>query len=264
MKSVTFELAAPIAVGATADIYDWRHGQVLKLYRREIPRAAGVRERRSTIALLNAGVRVPAVGELMEVNGRLALPMEKLSGAPLATRLVDAESGVLAGCVAAEVHAAMHARSERSLTPLREMFRKVIESGSLSQKARARVLGALEELPDGERICHGDFHAGNIIMADNGPVVIDCVLAHRGNPRADVTQTVVAMTEWLYSGLPEGSRQAVECFIDAYEQRYFEVSPEGHDEVAAWKPIVAAFRLSFPHRPSSEEPLMRMVERGAV
>jgi tRNA A-37 threonylcarbamoyl transferase component Bud32 len=264
MESVTLEIGPPIATGATADIHEWRNGQVLKLYRGGVPRAVGTREARITRALYEAGVRVPAVGELIEVNGRLGLPMEKLSGPTLASRLEDSESGTRAGSVAAEVHVAMHALTEGSLQTMRVQFRWVIERGSLSTQQKERVLSAMEALPDGDRICHGDFHAGNILMTESGPVVIDCPIAHRGNPRADVAQTCVAMTEWLYVGLPERQRRAIECFIEAYEWRYFELSPEGRDEVVAWKPIVAAVRMSSGHPPSSDEPLPRMIDAGLV
>ena len=262
MESVTLQLEPPIAHGATADLHDWRNARVLKLYRSGVPRSAGVREARITRALYDAGVRVPKVEDLVEVNGRLGLPMEKLHGAPLASRMVDSESGSLAGCVAAEAHVAMHARTQPSLQTMRVQFRWVIERGPLSAEQRSRVLQAMEALPDGDRICHGDFHAANIFMTDGGPVVIDCVVAHRGNPRADVAQTCVAMTEWLYFGLPESRQRAVEAFIESYEARYFDLSPECQDEVVAWKPIAAAVRLSSGHPPSSSEPLLRMIEDG--
>jgi Ser/Thr protein kinase RdoA (MazF antagonist) len=105
---------------------------------------------------------------------------------------------------------------------------RVIERGPLSAEQRSRVLHATEALPYGDRICHGDFHAANIFMTDGGPVVIDCVAAHRGSPCADVAQTCVAIK----------------------------------DEVAAWKPIAAAVRLSSGHPPSSSEPLLRIIEDG--
>jgi tRNA A-37 threonylcarbamoyl transferase component Bud32 len=260
MESVTLDLGRPIAMGATADIHDWRQEQVLKLYRGSVPRRLGEREARITRALHAAGVRVPAVGELVEVNGRLGLPMEKLSGPTLASRLRDSDSAARAGYVAAQVHVAMHTRTEESLQTMRVQFRWVIERGPLSTEQKARVLRAMETLPDGDRICHGDFHAGNIVLTDSGPVVIDCVVAHRGNPRADVAQTCVAMTEWLYIGLPERNVRAVKRFIESYQRRYFELSPEGRDEVVAWKPIVAAVRFSVPHAPSSDEPLLRMID----
>jgi thiamine kinase len=262
MESVALELGPPIATGATADIHDWRNGQVLKLYHGEIPRSVGPREARITRALHSAGVRVPVVGELVEVNGRLGLPMEKLSGPTLGWRLWHSESAARVGHIAAEVHAAMHALTEQSLQTMRVQFRWVIERGSLSAEMKERVLRAMEMLPDGDRICHGDFHIENIIMTDGGPVVIDCGVAHRGNPLADVAQTCVVMTELRYRGLSDLVGRAVGRFIESYEGRYFELSPGSHEEVMAWKPVVAAVRFSMAHAPTSHEPLLRMIEDG--
>ena len=258
VESVTISLAAPIASGATADIHDWRDGQVLKLYRDGIPRRVGTREARITSALHAAGARVPAVGELIEVNRRIGLPMEKLIGQPLSSRLIDTESGASAGRVAAQLHAAMHALTEPSLPPMREQFGKIVEAGPLTSELKVRVLTAMRALPDGDRICHGDFHAANIIVTRDGPVAIDCVVAHRGNPCADVAQTCVAMTEWLYGELSERSQRAVESFLAAYEASYFELCPSATDEVAAWRPIVAAVRYSLPHARTSSDLLLRM------
>jgi Ser/Thr protein kinase RdoA (MazF antagonist) len=260
MESLTLELPPPIATGATSDIHDWRDGQVLKLFRDDVPRRAGEREARITKALHAAGARVPAVGDLVEVNGRLGLPMQKLSGRPLASRLGDADSGARFGSIAADVHAALHALTEPSLTPMRVQFRKIIETGPLAAELKQRVLRSMESLPDGDRICHGDFHAANIMLTDDGPVVIDCVVAHRGNPIADVAQTCVAMTEWLYSDLSSRVKEALVSFVDAYERRYFEVTPGRRDEVASWRPIVAAVRFSVGHPPWSTTPLLRMIE----
>jgi tRNA A-37 threonylcarbamoyl transferase component Bud32 len=260
MESVTVELGAPIAIGATADNHDWHEGQVLKLYRDGIPRRVGPREARITGALHAAGVRVPAVGELIEVNGRVGLPMQKLIGQPLSSQLIDGPSGTRAGQIAAQFHAAMHALTEPSLAPMREQFGKIIGSGTLPTGLKDRVLREMQALPDGDRICHGDFHAANIIDTADGPVAIDCAVAHRGNPCADVAQTCVAMTEWLYTDLPAHSRQAVEHFVQAYEARYLELCSNDPAEIGAWKPIVAAVRFSLPHRPSSRAPLLRLIE----
>lgn len=260
MESITLDLGPRIATGATSDIHDWRNGQVLKLFHAGFPHASALREARITGALHRAGVSVPAVEELVEVNGRLGLPMQKVSGQTLASLLGGSASGARAGRVAAETHVAMHARTEPSLQKMRTQFRWIIERGSLAPEQQQRVLRAMEALPDGDRICHGDFHAGNILATDSGPVVIDCGVAHQGNPRADVAQTCVAMTEWLYFGLPERNVRAVERFIEAYETRYFELSPGDREEVTAWKPIVAAVRVSLGHPPSSDEQLRRMVD----
>ncbi|TMA37195.1 MAG: aminoglycoside phosphotransferase family protein, partial [Deltaproteobacteria bacterium] len=43
----------------------------------------------------------------------------------------------------------------------------------------------LETLPDGDQLCHGDMHPGNIMLSRRGPMVIDWTNARRGHPAAD-------------------------------------------------------------------------------
>src|SRR5215210_4707672 len=50
-------------------------------------------------------------------------------------------------------------------------------------------MATLEALPDGDRLCHGDFHPGNILLGDRGPAVIDWTGATRGDPAGDLART---------------------------------------------------------------------------
>ena len=263
MESIRVDLSPPIAVGATADIHDWSAGRVLKLYRADVPRSACVREAKITRLLHAAGVRVPIVGEVVEVNGRLGLPMEKLLGPTFGALLRRSEPADRLGRIAAEIHVAMHALAAPNLQTMRVQFRWVIERGPLSTETKARVLGAMEALPDGDRICHGDFHLENIVMTVDGPVVIDCPVAHQGNPQADVAQTDVITKELLARGLPEPAARTVDRFMSSYRERYDDLSPDGHDQVVAWRPIVAAVRLSMgAAQAGHSERLERIVDEG--
>src|SRR5262249_32610054 len=51
------------------------------------------------------------------------------------------------------------------------------------------ALAMLEALPDGDRLCHGDFHPANVLVGRNGPAVIDWTGATRGDPAADLART---------------------------------------------------------------------------
>jgi len=44
---------------------------------------------------------------------------------------------------------------------------------------------ALRELPDGEALCHGDFHPRNVIVDGDELTIIDWVDASSGPPAAD-------------------------------------------------------------------------------
>jgi aminoglycoside phosphotransferase (APT) family kinase protein len=51
----------------------------------------------------------------------------------------------------------------------------------------------LDALPEGDRLCHGDLHPGNMLGAPTTPVVIDSEDASHGDPRGDMVCTAVLM-----------------------------------------------------------------------
>ncbi|MFC2013409.1 phosphotransferase family protein [Chloroflexota bacterium] len=62
----------------------------------------------------------------------------------------------------------------------------------MPSRVKEVVLEALEQLPDGSAVCHGDFHPRNIIISSRGPVIIDWANATQGNPLADVAWILLA------------------------------------------------------------------------
>jgi aminoglycoside phosphotransferase (APT) family kinase protein len=58
---------------------------------------------------------------------------------------------------------------------------------------RERVLSLLRVLPDGDRLCHLDFHPPNVITDGTKLTVIDWPGACRGDPLVDVAATVVIL-----------------------------------------------------------------------
>jgi tRNA A-37 threonylcarbamoyl transferase component Bud32 len=258
------ELGEPIARGGVSELYALPDGRVLKLFDTRFARNFARTEAKVTARLHELGLRVPAVGELVEVEGRFGFPMQRLDGDVLAHRmLADPESAAAAARVAAELHAAMHAVRDATLPAGRPQFRRILESSRLlSPPALKKVLARLDDLPEHDHVCHGDFHAGNILMTAAGAFAIDCATAHKGNPRVDAAQTCVAMTEWLAFDRPEPERVALRAFIEGYEEEYFARRPEGRDEFERAKPVVAAVRLALPHPATSDAVLLGIVEAG--
>ena len=58
---------------------------------------------------------------------------------------------------------------------------------------KATVFEVLDSLPDGDRLCHGDFHPGNILRTDGEPVIIDWPNVTAGDPTADYVRTDLMM-----------------------------------------------------------------------
>ena len=122
------------------------------------------------------------------------------------------------------------------------------------------ILELLEGLPDGDRLCHGDFHPGNIMMAGGEPVLIDWTNATRGDPTADVARTRLMLrigtpppgTSAVLRGLSLfGRRVLVWLYLRAYRR----VRPLDVEAVARWEVPVAAAR--FAERIPEETPALR-------
>ena len=148
----------------------------------------------------------------------------------------------------AELHAGMHARTIPTHIPSQrqKLVNKVRRADTLPVHLRSKALVALETMPDGDRLCHGDFHPGNILMTPQGEHIIDWIDASRGNPMADLARSTI-----LALGAAETSqirnrwlKTAIRIFHATYIYHYFKLRPGGEDEYNRWLPIVAAARLS--------------------
>jgi Ser/Thr protein kinase RdoA (MazF antagonist) len=247
-------LGSPIAHGRTAEIYPWGEGdrQILKLFYTWFPEERLRHEAGVARAVQAAGLDVPAVGEVVEVveaDGRLGLVYERLAGVPMGRRMETRPwTLVHLSRRLAELHAQMHeVAGIAGLPPQRARIeRKVGAARGLEPALRQRVLAALAEMPDGDRLCHGDFHPWNVIVSGTRTTVIDWIDATCGNPLVDVARTsvilagVAAMTDLV----TWWDRLFVPWVHRLYLRRYFELRPGGEEEVRAWLPIAAAARMS--------------------
>jgi aminoglycoside phosphotransferase (APT) family kinase protein len=121
------------------------------------------------------------------------------------------------------------------------------QASMLSEPRRRTLLAGLTAMPEGDRLCHGDFHPYNIMGPLGHEVLIDWPNASQGDPAADVCRTYVL--------LRSVSSELASAYVDAYSQ----VSGERRDAILNWLPFVAAARLS--EGVPEVDDLMKMVDR---
>lgn len=243
------ELGSPIAYGRTAEIYPWPDNQVLKLYFDWFPREAITHEARLAEMVHSSGLPVPAVGEMVVVNGRTGLIYERVAGKALFDVMPSQPWTILRYARRmAELHVEMHSRTIALEIPRQRqrLVEKIESATALPDQLRARVLAALAQLPDGDHLCHGDFHPANVMATPQGEVIIDWIDATRGNPLADLARSSiiaqgVAATAQTTTAV---EKLFVRLFHTIYLRRYFALRPAGRVEYGRWLPIVAAARLS--------------------
>jgi aminoglycoside phosphotransferase (APT) family kinase protein len=195
MRAVVIEVDGriPFAEGREAEVFRLRDGSVLKLMRDPDAMERLEREAAAMRSLSEHGHRAPTVRGIVEIDGRPGLVSECIEGADLFTKLGTHPWKILhAGSVMAMTHAAMHeCPAPESLPDLHDDLRgRIATAAVLLPSAQAEtVLDILGRLPRGDRLCHGDFHLGNLLGDWDAPVVIDWGDAARGDPLADVART---------------------------------------------------------------------------
>lgn len=236
----------------SGNVFHWADGQIIKLHAPEAPREFVVELGLKEKALFDAGVPVADVGELVEIEGHLGQVYEKVEGKSIADLLLSqgtptAEKATELARIFAETHANVHAvrNFEFALASQKEAFTTVLNRlDILPPDLRDTVLNYMGKLPDGNRICHGDFHPYNVIISERGPIVIDWPNSHLGNPLEDVARTKLMLTGFTMQIPPV--KEIIELFREVYLARYFELTKADESQIEAWWPVVCAVRLADP------------------
>lgn len=262
MKEIALD--KPIARGRTADIYDWDAGHVLKLFHNWFEIENIEYEQRIARVIHARGLNSPAVGELLQIEGRHGLIYERVAGRSMLEMLQRQPWKVFHfGKMLARLHAHMHANvSSREVPSQRKKLENKLKAADkLPSPLRTRLLKTLEVMPIRERVCHGDFHPGNILISRKDATIIDWIDVSRGNPVADVARTSIILSGAVESTqIPTRLQKIlVGAFHSTYLKHYFRQHRNGWDEYRVWLPIVAGARLS-ENIPELEQWLVKQAE----
>lgn len=242
------KLTTPIAVGNTAEVYDYQPGWVLKLFKENYTRGAVEYEFRIHQAVQQAGIPVPKAGdEIIEIDGRFGILYEKVNGQPMA-RILEKQPWKFFAYARklAELHAQMHAEPMQAdgLPTMKERTaKKICAVGGMPEDFRDTALQALEKMPEGDRLCHGDFHVENVLVDGDDYYIIDWVDAAIGSPTADVARTSSILLG-AATTLPKILGWLLERMHAVYLQEYARLRPFDREEYERWLPLIAVARLS--------------------
>jgi aminoglycoside phosphotransferase (APT) family kinase protein len=150
----------------------------------------------------------------------------------------------------ADLHAELHGKPVSGLSGIKESISSDIRSvQSLDEAKREAILNYLDTLPDGDRLCHYDFHPGNVLIQNGKARVIDWMTAGMGDPCADVCRTAVILGSdilppdrtFFHGVLIQMLRKRL---YNGYIKRYLKITGKTQEQVNAWLGPVAAARLA--------------------
>ncbi|MFZ2414227.1 MAG: aminoglycoside phosphotransferase family protein [Candidatus Cryosericum sp.] len=235
--------------GRTADVYVWKDGSVLKLFVAGFPSRLIDQEVEGTRAANVAGIPSPHLIGVITVDGRQGLVLERLTGRTMLAVLGNEPMRVAhyAG-VFAELQARINECHSPELTSCREDLARRIARAGVVARVKGDALAILEQLPDGDNLCHCDFHPDNVLMTPQGPSVIDWTSAARGTAASDAARTALLLR---IADAPPGffhlawvEREAKDRFYGAWLKRYRELQPDAAGAMWSWLLPVAVARLA--------------------
>jgi len=244
------EIGALLGSGKMAEAFHYGD-HVLKLYRDPTNRSVAFGEAAILAIVGEHGLPTPAVHQAGPYAGRWGLVMDRAPGQPLAS-LAAADPTLLPAALETmvQLQLAIHARTEVRLSPLKPRLAERLGRANLDAGLRSSLLSRLAELPEGNRLCHGDFHPFNIIGPPGNAMIVDWPDATSGAPAADVARSYLLMRHGAGHEL-----------ADAYRERYLAASELTEADIRAWLPIIAAARLA-ENVPEENERLLALA-RGS-
>jgi hypothetical protein len=237
-----------LGAGREADVYAWGDDAVIKLYR---PGFSGHRAEALALASLDGHGVAPRLIDVVDHDDRRGLVLERLAGTDMLARLQRQPWRLprFARALAA-AHLAVHSvHAPADLPDLRQVLAVRISDAPLPPRLRGFALRVLDELPAGDRLYHGDFHPGNVLVTGQRVDVIDWTNAARGVPEADHARTALLLrwadplpgTPLVARGLMAVGRSAL---AHAYTRRYRAGCPQPLRGVDSWLVVQVAARLA--------------------
>lgn len=239
-----------IGEGNTAEVYLWGEKDILKLFRQKFPNEGVEKEYSVSKAVETLGLPVPRVGQFIELEGRKGIIYERIKGKSMLEMIMKHPFSFMKYSKhLAELHYQMHQCKVTGLPKYKEAMEwNIRHTECLSENQRLAVLDILEKLPEGDTLCHGDFHPGNIMVASDKSVILDWMTACAGKSEADVARTLLLLKDAVIpEQIPAPMRFLINLvrhrMADIYLKRYLRLSCISKSEIAAWRLPVMAARL---------------------
>ncbi|MCL2460831.1 MAG: aminoglycoside phosphotransferase family protein, partial [Euryarchaeota archaeon] len=196
MNSDFEEMFGPIVgQGAQATVYA-KGEYAVKLYREGYPKINVFSE-----AFIMANLELmdfpgPKVYEVLLVNGQYGLRMDRVKGKLMSEGLSESDLVKSQETMNTLVELQCHLHSYDSsawASNLKQRFHRDLElSARLPTDLKKKLQEELGRLPDGQSLCHCDFHAGNIFFDGEKYMIIDLLQISSGDPAADAACSFVS------------------------------------------------------------------------
>jgi aminoglycoside phosphotransferase (APT) family kinase protein len=253
-----------VARGSRSVVHAYGRGAVVKVPKPATP-ASWIRAEAEYVEAVRAvGAPAPALLGMEQVFGRPASVWERVEGPSLWQQVVERpDRSAEIGRTLADVQLALFELVPPVTLPDQRdrLTSKIRWSAANLDPSLGLALELLPARTGTQRLCHGDLHPSNVILSEEGPVLVDWFDASRGDRVADVARsslTLLGDGATTPTHLPGSDRRTLAALTQAYVSRLQESLDIPPGLLSLWQAINAAARLA---EGVSREPLLEVWRR---
>ena len=234
-----------VGEGASAEIYAYGIDRVIKLFRNQVAQATVELEWRNSQLAHRLGIPGPRAFGMVRAGERLGIAFERCEGPTLLAAVIgDPDASADMADLFFSLQQRMHRCDAAGLPPAKDSTeRKIRNAQGIDAAAKEFALAQLRALPDGRALCHGDFHARNVVLTAQGPKVLDWLDAGAGEPSLDVARSLLLIDHASAETVDANTR---ERFRNRYLQNWQREWPDADERIGRWRYALSVARLSAP------------------
>lgn len=267
------KLGKKIGEGSCSEVFEWENDKkIIKLAKANTNKKAIQREYENNLTVWKMNLSVPKPFEIVEVNHRNGIVVERIYGETLKDRLfkslMEQENSAQSVIdwddirLSARILSEIHSLTNSEIPSQRQMLKQQIVSVSyLNEWEKEAVIKILNELPQKSNLCHGDPNPNNMLMSNGKLVMIDWMNASSGNPETDIAEYIIMIK---FAILPSDTPKTVVKNLDlvrgniinVFMDEYTKLTGISYNQVDPWIVPVAARKLTADGISEEEKQLL--------
>lgn len=213
-----------IGKGGCAEVIEYGEGKVCKLFYKAQPEEFVKLEYENSVEIYKSGLTVPEVFEVIAADCRKGIVYERIYGKSLSDLLKEGKNKFDVLDIFVKSHCEILKHKSKNLLSYKEFlkavvgmcgnydnfiglfrdnkvndlseYKKYINSMEVEGEEEKMLVKEIYNLPDGDCICHGDFHFNNILVKTDGQeVIIDFMNVCSGPFLYDVARTFYGLSK---------------------------------------------------------------------
>lgn len=254
--------------GATADVYLFEKDKIIKLFHQDYSYESVLYEAKIASEINKSVSRVPKFYTTIQCDERHGIIYEFIPGELLVSLLLRSSlsQGIYLTKELVKTQISINNETHHAIPSQIDRLTYLINNANNIDQYKNDLINGLRSIKQDGFICHGDLHAGNVIVANSELITIDWMNCYAGNKEGDLIRSVLMLTTPympFFLGPVKTLRLKIYKIILGYVylKEYLHTTGLKKKALRKWYPIIAAARIA-DKVPNEEQWLIRLIQKN--